>query len=148
MSEQQLTPRQIWLSEINTFRSRIFAAKIPPDLNPAMVRVVRSQLAGLYEEIRPIYGRVKLRVGEVDRLKERIETKGRVGASEAARRINGVLAVEQFRQSDGTLVNIYDLEAEAKAQKEEVEVLLDIIEEKRQAIITFNALFKVEAGLG
>lgn len=149
MSEtnEELTPRQIWVRDIENYMARLRAVKIPPDLNPAMLKHVSSQLAELYEEIRPVYGKVKVRIGEVERLLYRVETKGRVGSSEASRRINGITSLESFRQSDGTHVDLFGIELEAKTQKEEIEVLIDIIESKRTSLIPFSLCFKIEAGL-
>ena len=140
-------PTERWTEEIESFKRRIRSIVMSPDLNPGMAREIQSRLSELYDEVRPIYGKIKTQDSEIQRLLYRVETKNRIGPSESVRRSNGVRALENYTKEDGTAVNLFDIEAESRKKKEDMEMLLDMIEKKKEALITFQLLFKVEASL-
>lgn len=143
----QLPSDEQWNNTMQDFERRIRSLTITPDMDPGRIKYIQSELQKIYEDLRPIYGRVKARDAALQRLIYRVEAKGRTGSSESARRANGVMALESYRTEDGQTINLFDVEAKSREQKEQVETLLDIIERKKESIVTFLSLFKVEASL-
>lgn len=135
-----------WTEMISDYRKRISAIKIPKDVNTNHAKVILSDLDSLYGEIRLMYGDVKKQLDEAENLVERVRRKAEShGNNVELRKANGISAVEKVTLRDGTEINLYDIRIQLNHQKEDLDGLLSVINNKSSMVITVNGLLKIES---
>lgn len=127
-------------------KQSVLGIQIQEDIEPAQGKLILSRLDNLYGPIRLEYGEVMKRYKDMESSIYRIEHKGRVtGRNDMDRKANGISSVENFRMSNGEVVNLYTMFSELLDKKEDLEALLDIIKSKNNLVITMSGLLKIES---
>lgn len=128
-----------------------------PEMGPAKLREIRLQLSDIFAELRPIVGWAKVQSERLTRLKRQYDKTLVVGIEKHLPA--DVKLTEKLRESHVAIhleQNIVgNLEMPLPALIDSIELLLgraeslrDIVEERRDSLITVVSTLKTEVGLG
>lgn len=138
--------KEEWNQSIANYRKTLLAIIIPEDIEPGLGKHILSQLDQIYGPIRIEYGKISKQYKEIENWIYRIENKGRIdGKNDSDRKALGIKAVENFTNSAGEKMNLFEIFNELSKKKEDLDALLDIIKSKNSLVITMSGLLKIEA---
>lgn len=133
---------------IAAHKQTVISIQIKEDIEPAQGKCILSRLDALYGPIRLEYGEVMKKFKDMEQSIYRIEHKGRItGRNDMDRKANGISSVENFRMSNGEIVNLYTMFSQLLDKKEDLEAILDIIKSKNNLVITMSGLLKIESNI-
>lgn len=141
-----------WAAKKEELEKRVLNIRIEPDINLGSVRVLLASCTNIYSELKREQRTNKTFYGVLtDKntgLIQRQQAINAFGKNSEDRKKNSYLSCEQFKMKDkGTEYNLYDLSMIVQDRIDTINDLLDDVKQKKETLISFLAVLKLESGM-
>ena len=141
-----------WTAKKEELEKRVMNIRIEPDINLGSVRVLLASCTNIYSELKREQRSNKTFYGVLtDKntgLIQRQQAINAFGKNSEDRKKNSYLSCEQFKmKSGGTEYNLYDLSMIMQDRIDTINDLLDDVKQKKETLISFLAVLKLESGM-
>lgn len=141
-----------WTAKKEELEKRVMNIRIEPDINLGSVRVLLASCTNIYSELKREQRTNKTFYGVLtDKntgLIQRQQAINAFGKNSEDRKKNSYLSCEQFKmKSGGTEYNLYDLSMIMQDRIDTINDLLDDVKQKKETLISFLAVLKLESGM-
>ena len=141
-----------WAAKKEELEKRVMNIRIEPDINLGSVRVLLATCTNIYSELKREQRTNKTFYGVLtDKntgLIQRQQAINAFGKNSEDRKKNSYLSCEQFKmKSGGTEYNLYDLSMIMQDRIDTINDLLDDVKQKKETLISFLAVLKLESGM-
>lgn len=136
-----------WSVQKEEYKRRLSTIVIPLDITPGVAKGLLSRIDAFFSEARLELAEIEGQREFIDNIIREWERSKATGTNDIQRKLNATKALQEYPGSDGSQVNMYELQRQLTVRNSYVSGVIDTLHGKQSRLITITGVMKLEKDL-